>query len=200
MIILFISSLIILIILHELAHLIVAKKINCNVEKFSIGFGKSLYSKKIGNTIYQISPVIFGGYCTLEGELERSESPNAFVNLQYRNKIFISLAGCFVNIISGILCCFLAKRFNLYWLWYFGMFSIMAGVGNLIPLPGLDGSYPLLMLLEKFMDKDRSILILNKLVKISTRILMLSNAAILPWFIFKGIYLLNTVINIYWMF
>ena len=200
MIILFLSSLIILIILHELAHLIVAKTVKCNVEKFSIGFGKSLYSKKIGNTVYQIAPVIFGGYCTLEGELEKSESPNAFVNLKYRNKVFISLAGCFLNIIMGIACCFLAKKFNLYWLWYFGMFSIMAGAGNLLPVPGLDGSHPILMLLEKFMNKDKSILLINKLVKIFTRILIISNVCILPWFIFKGMNLLNTVINIYWLF
>ena len=62
MVILFIFSLLIIVIIHEFAHLIVAKLCKCGVLKYSVGFGKPvLFSKKIKGTIYQITPWIIGG-------------------------------------------------------------------------------------------------------------------------------------------
>jgi len=50
---LFLFSLLIVVMTHEAAHLIVAKKCKCGVIKYSIGFGKPiLFSKKFKGTIY----------------------------------------------------------------------------------------------------------------------------------------------------
>lgn len=67
---LFILYLVIVIIMHELGHLISAKLVGCGVDKFSVGFGKPFFSKKFGETTYQITPWLFGGYCSLVGETE----------------------------------------------------------------------------------------------------------------------------------
>jgi regulator of sigma E protease len=111
-------SLIIIIILHEAAHLIVAKKCGCGVLRYSIGFGKPiLFSQKIRGTIYQITPWILGGFCELEGELIKTTSKSAFVNLSYRKKLAVSIAGCAINILSGGLAMYFGIRFNIYYLY-----------------------------------------------------------------------------------
>ena len=58
----------VLIIIHEAGHLIAAKKAGVAVEVFSIGMGKRLFGKKIGETDYRVSLIPFGGYCKLAGE------------------------------------------------------------------------------------------------------------------------------------
>ena len=52
----------ILIIVHELGHMFVAKKVGVKVEKFSLGFGNKLFSIKKGETEYILSLFPFGGY------------------------------------------------------------------------------------------------------------------------------------------
>ncbi len=59
----FIVALGILVAVHEFGHFWVARKCGVYVEKFSIGFGKSIWSK-IGKdgTEYSISVIPLGGY------------------------------------------------------------------------------------------------------------------------------------------
>jgi membrane-associated protease RseP (regulator of RpoE activity) len=71
----------------------------------------------------------------------------------------------------------------------------MVGVGNLLPIPGLDGSYPFLILLEKIIIKNRAIPLINKIVKYSVRIILILNIIFLPWFLLEGIKLLDWTIK-----
>jgi len=198
MILLFLISLIALICIHETAHLITAKLCKCKVIKYSLGFGKFGFEIKINKTIYKITPFLLGGYCELEGELDFSKSPTAFMNLRYYKKLLIAISGCLVNIIFGILMCLLSLKINNYYLWYIGFFNLLAGMSNLIPVPGLDGSYPILVLLEKFIGKKKSIIILKKLITIFIRIFTILNIIILPWFIIRGIPMINNLFQLYW--
>jgi len=50
------------ILVHELGHFLFAKLFGISVETFSIGFGKKLWKKKYGETIYALSIFPFGGY------------------------------------------------------------------------------------------------------------------------------------------
>jgi membrane-associated protease RseP (regulator of RpoE activity) len=199
MILLFVFSLILCIFIHESAHLIISKIVGCEVEVFSIGFWKPvLFSKKIGNTVYQITPWLLGGYCQLKGELSVSESLSAFTNLRYSKKLAISLAGVFINIILGITLMIIAfKKYN-FCLFYFGYINFILGVGNLLPIPALDGSYPFLMLLEKIIKKEKAIKIVAKIVTVFFTILMISQLILLPWFITKGFKQMNEQIRIMW--
>jgi regulator of sigma E protease len=56
-----------LILVHELGHFIVAKATGMRVEEFSLGFGRFLVSKRIGETIYGISVFPVGGYVRVTG-------------------------------------------------------------------------------------------------------------------------------------
>ena len=42
-----------LVLIHEGGHFIVAKLCKVRVNEFAIGFGKKIYSKKIGETVYE---------------------------------------------------------------------------------------------------------------------------------------------------
>jgi regulator of sigma E protease len=56
-----------LILAHEFGHFIVAKLTGMRVEEFSIGFGRYLVSRRIGETVYGISMLPLGGYVRVTG-------------------------------------------------------------------------------------------------------------------------------------
>ena len=56
-----------LILAHEFGHFIVAKATGMRVEEFSLGFGRYLFSRRIGETIYGISALPLGGYVRVTG-------------------------------------------------------------------------------------------------------------------------------------
>ena len=65
----FIVVLGVIIFVHELGHLLVAKLFNVRVETFSLGFGPRLGGFRRGETDYRVSAVPLGGYVKLGGEL-----------------------------------------------------------------------------------------------------------------------------------
>lgn len=69
----FIIALGILIFVHELGHFIIAKRSGVGVLTFSLGFGRKLIGKKIGETEYQISVIPLGGYIKIIGENPEEE-------------------------------------------------------------------------------------------------------------------------------
>lgn len=56
-----------LITIHECGHFIFARLFNIGVPVFSIGFGPSLFKKKIGATEFRLSLIPLGGYCAIQG-------------------------------------------------------------------------------------------------------------------------------------
>ncbi len=64
----FIVMLGVLIFVHELGHFLVAKWAGIYVERFSIGFGRRLFGKRIGETDYCISALPLGGYVRMAGQ------------------------------------------------------------------------------------------------------------------------------------
>ena len=67
-VILFLIILGALIFVHELGHFITAKKAGIRVDEFALGFPPKLASKKIGETLYSLNLVPFGGYVKIFGE------------------------------------------------------------------------------------------------------------------------------------
>ncbi len=120
-IIAFIITIAILVGIHEYGHYIVARWFKVGVLKFSIGFGKVLYSfkhKKSG-TIWAISAIPLGGYVKLADErnfvneqeiIEASLLPKSKKYPQYSfnkihplKRIVIILAGPFINFLAAVL-------------------------------------------------------------------------------------------------
>ena len=58
----------VVIVFHELGHMIVAKKNGISVPEFQVGFGPKLCKFKKGETEYSIRLILFGGACKMLGE------------------------------------------------------------------------------------------------------------------------------------
>jgi len=58
----------ILVLVHELGHFLLAKKFGLLVEEFGFGLPPRIWGKKIGETIYSINALPFGGFVKIYGE------------------------------------------------------------------------------------------------------------------------------------
>lgn len=58
--------------LHELGHMLLAKLFGMRVESFTIGFPPKIFKKKIGETEYGVGAVPLGGYVTISGMIDES--------------------------------------------------------------------------------------------------------------------------------
>ena len=67
-ILVFIIILSVLVLVHELGHFLVAKKLGIKVEEFGFGFPPRVFAKKIGETLYSINLLPIGGFVKLYGE------------------------------------------------------------------------------------------------------------------------------------
>ncbi len=87
---------------HELGHFVFAKLFGVRVEIFSIGFGPPIFTKKSGETVYQIAVIPLGGYVKLYGEEENIDDPRAFSAKSPVQKILIASAGPVFNILLTV--------------------------------------------------------------------------------------------------
>lgn len=93
----------ILILVHELGHFWAAKKFGLLVEEFGIGLPPRIWRKKIGETVYSINALPFGGFVKILGEdgLETEERGRSFTNLSISRRAIIIFAGVLMNFILG---------------------------------------------------------------------------------------------------
>lgn len=64
----FILTLSVLVLAHELGHYVMAKRAGIKVEEFGFGFPPKIWSKKIGETVWSINALPIGGFVRLYGE------------------------------------------------------------------------------------------------------------------------------------
>ena len=93
----------VLIFVHELGHFMTAKLFGVQVNEFSMFMGPAIWKKQIGETLYAIRCIPFGGYCAMEGEDEDTENPRSFQKADWWKRIIILAAGSFMNLLTGIL-------------------------------------------------------------------------------------------------
>ena len=67
----------ILVLIHELGHFLMAKKIGVKVEEFGMGLPPRIIGKKIKGTVYSINWLPIGGFVKLAGEDEEEPSVNS---------------------------------------------------------------------------------------------------------------------------
>ena len=98
----------ILIFVHELGHFMTAKLFGVQVNEFSMFMGPAIWKKQIGETLYAVRCIPFGGYCAMEGEDEETDSPRSFQKAAWWKRTIILVAGSAMNLLTGILIyCFL---------------------------------------------------------------------------------------------
>ena len=129
--------------IHEIGHLLPAKLFGVKVTKYMIGFGPTLYSKKVGETEYGLKAFPLGGYIAMLGmypparkaetktgffydmisqaRLAHSESETPkdakrkFYQLPVAKRMIIMLGGPFMNLVLGVLLTVIALTgFGIY--------------------------------------------------------------------------------------
>lgn len=115
----FVLALCVLIVFHELGHYWVARLCGVKVLRFSLGFGKALYSKQFtpGGTEWVVAAFPLGGYVKMlgeqDGDVAPSDLPFAFNRQSVFKRICIVAAGPIANFILAI---------AIYWgLFVYGM-------------------------------------------------------------------------------
>jgi regulator of sigma E protease len=92
--------------IHELGHLMGGKMVGIKAKVFSIGYGKGILKKQIGETTYQITPIPFGGYCQFYGEdpSEKREGKGyEFLSASPLRRVVTVLMGPLFNLFFGII-------------------------------------------------------------------------------------------------
>jgi len=104
-IILFFIVLAVLVLVHEFGHFYAAKKCGVRVDEFGLGFPPRIWSKKVGETVYSINAIPFGGFVKIFGESPDDESisgPNkdrSFVSVSKWKQVLILSAGIIMNVL-----------------------------------------------------------------------------------------------------
>jgi len=108
----FILVLSFLVFFHELGHFLAARYFGVKVEKFSIGFGKAVYSKYWAGTTWQFALIPLGGYVQMKGQDDTKPTLLEAGQDSYNTKkpwqrIIILFAGPFANFILAAILYFI---------------------------------------------------------------------------------------------
>lgn len=107
----FIIVLGIIVFVHEFGHFLAAKLTGMRVEIFSLGFGKKLISKTIGDTEYRIAWIPLGGFVKISGMVDESLDPEGgirgeayeFESKNALQKAFVISSGVIFNFVLAII-------------------------------------------------------------------------------------------------
>ena len=117
-IVIFILTLLILVLLHELGHLLVAKKFNIKVEEFGFGIPPRAWGKKFEETLISINWLPFGGFVRLLGEDELDKdvrsNPRSFAAQKVQRRIAVVVAGVLINLIFAWMLFYLTLASNSF--------------------------------------------------------------------------------------
>jgi regulator of sigma E protease len=134
---LFVVILVVLVVVHEFGHFMVAKWAGVRVDEFSVGFGPRLFGWRRGGTEYSFRLLLLGGFVRLYGmEPGQEDAPDSFNRRPMLGRVLTIAAGPAMNLLLAI---------ALFWV----LFSAV-GVQTLVPGPPRIGS------LEKNMPAQKA--------------------------------------------
>lgn len=92
--------------IHELGHFLLARWNGIRVETFSIGFGPTLWARKIGDTEYRLALLPLGGYVKMTGEdpedAAGSSAPDGFAKQSILGRASVVVAGPVMNFLFAL--------------------------------------------------------------------------------------------------
>jgi regulator of sigma E protease len=95
-----------LLLFHEMGHLIGGVLVGVKVERLSLGFGPKLFGFKRGGTEYIISAVPAGGYVKFKGDepgSPESREPDSFWGKPPGPRALIIIGGVFMNLVTAVI-------------------------------------------------------------------------------------------------
>lgn len=100
-IIIFIFTLLVLVLIHEFGHFLVAKKFGIKVEEFGFGIPPRIFGKKFGETLYSLNALPLGGFVKLQGEDEEGKVQGSrdFRAKPVLQRIIVVVAGVTMNLL-----------------------------------------------------------------------------------------------------
>jgi len=126
----FIVALGILVAVHEWGHFYVARRCGVFVKRFSVGFGKPIWSKvSKSGTEYVIAAIPLGGYVSMLDErvddVPEHQRDQAFNNKPVLQRMAIIFAGPGINFVFAALA--------LYVMYLIGVQTVKPVIGNVVP-------------------------------------------------------------------
>jgi regulator of sigma E protease len=127
----FVVAIGVLVTVHEFGHFWVARRLGVKVLRFSIGFGRPLWTRTFGKdaTELVVASIPLGGYVKMlderEGEVAEEELPRAFNRQPVSTRIAVVIAGPAFNFMFAILA---------YWIMFVsGVPGMKPVVGEVLP-------------------------------------------------------------------
>lgn len=105
--VIFLLILSLLVLVHEFGHFIIAKRLGIRVEEFGLGIPPRIFAKQIGETVYSLNLLPFGGFVKVTGE-DSSEAvggvsdPRSFAAKKPGQRALVLGAGVFMNLALAI--------------------------------------------------------------------------------------------------
>jgi regulator of sigma E protease len=98
----------IVVLVHESGHYVVAKLSGIRVDEFAVGFGPKLFGKRIGETLYSVRALPAGGFVRMPGMLgmegEADAGDRDFYRASKTRRFLTVAAGIVFNIVFAGLC------------------------------------------------------------------------------------------------
>jgi membrane-associated protease RseP (regulator of RpoE activity) len=106
--VLVVLALVLMIVLHEFGHFVMAKLAGMKVSEFFVGFGPRLWAVTRGETTYGIKALPLGGYCRIIGmtsaeEVAPADEPRAYRNQPTWRRLSVVSAGSLVHFLVAFL-------------------------------------------------------------------------------------------------
>ncbi|WP_119067982.1 M50 family metallopeptidase [Rubrobacter indicoceani] len=97
-----ILGLILLIVIHELGHMLTAKAVGVRVPEFGVGFGPPIFRRKFGKTIYSFRIILLGGFAKMAGMGDGETGPGTYYDKSAWRRAAIIFAGPLANFVAAV--------------------------------------------------------------------------------------------------
>src|SRR5689334_20785917 len=103
--------------LHELCHMITAKRFGMKVTKYFVGFGPTLFSFRRGETEYGLKAIPLGGFCKIVGmtpqddDVAPEDQPRAMWRFPVWKRTVVMSAGSITHFLLALVVTWFAAIF-----------------------------------------------------------------------------------------
>ena len=100
--------------LHELGHMITAKRFGMKVTRYFVGFGPTIFSFHVGETEYGLKAIPLGGFCKIVGmtpqddDVDPADEPRAMWRFPVWKRTIVMGAGSFTHFMLAIVATWIA--------------------------------------------------------------------------------------------